>query len=132
LATRVNIPGATGGPLAPTTPAATIWEGRRSGVGRLLASGTRMIAGSDCGTGGIAHSAVIDELVCLRNVGMSAGQALAAATARCADAIGIGSATGRLAPGLRADVLVVDGNPIEDLNALRTPLAVFKSGQRVR
>jgi imidazolonepropionase-like amidohydrolase len=58
--------------------------------------------------------------------------ALAAATGTAADVLRIGSVTGWLKAGRRADVLVVEGDPLRDLQALRRPLAVFKSGQRVR
>jgi imidazolonepropionase-like amidohydrolase len=132
LANRVNIPGATGGPLAPDLAAADFWARRRTDVGRLYAAGVRMIAGSDCGVGLIQHDSVIDEISYLTAVGLSRSAALAAATAESADVLGLGLVAGRLAPGLRADVLVVDGDPLADLSALRRPLAVFKAGRRVR
>ncbi len=40
------------------------------------------------------------------------------ATSGAADALGIADVTGRLRPGLAADVLVVDGDPLADLDAL--------------
>jgi imidazolonepropionase-like amidohydrolase len=132
IAARTRIAGANGGALAPDVSADEFWERRRADVGRLYAAGAHMIAGSDCGVANIPHHAIIDEIACLAAVGMSASAALAAATAQSADGLGLTSMTGRLKPGLRADVLIVEGDPLADLDALRHPLAVFKSGLRVR
>ncbi|MDQ3808721.1 MAG: amidohydrolase family protein [Chloroflexota bacterium] len=129
---RTRIPGASGGRLASDLSASEFWERRRADVGRLAAAGTRMIAGSDCGVPCVPHHGVLDEIEGLALAGLPASAALAAATAAAADALGLTSAGGRLAPGLRADLLIVDGDPLFDLTALRRPLAVFKSGQRVR
>jgi imidazolonepropionase-like amidohydrolase len=100
-------------------------------VGRLHATGTRMIAGSDCGVSHVPHDAVIDEIACLAEAGLSPAQALASATSQAADVFGVASTAGRLAVGLRADVLVVEGDPLRDLGALRRRLAVYKAGRRV-
>jgi imidazolonepropionase-like amidohydrolase len=130
-ATRARLPGALAGALAQGVDAAEFWERRRTDVARLFAAGARMIAGSDCGVGHVPHDSVIAEVGFLATAGMTVGQALAAATTAAADVLGVGGTTGRLRAGLRADVLVVEGDPSRDLGALRRPLAVFKSGQRV-
>jgi imidazolonepropionase-like amidohydrolase len=131
IATRRRIGDADGGPLARESSAADFWERRRSDVRRLFEGGARMIAGSDCGVDNVAHDAVIEEIACLVEAGLSPAQALAAATSRAADVLGIGSSVGRLAPGQRADMLVVAGDPLADLGALRRRLAVYKAGRRV-
>ncbi|WP_371272877.1 amidohydrolase family protein [Streptomyces albidoflavus] len=45
-------------------------------------------------------------------------------TSGAAEALGLGSVTGRVAPGYRADLLVVDGDPLADLRALGGARAV--------
>jgi imidazolonepropionase-like amidohydrolase len=52
-------------------------------------------------------------------------------TAAAAEAIGAGDVAGRLAPGRAADVLVVAGDPMRDLTALRHVLDVYRAGRRV-
>jgi imidazolonepropionase-like amidohydrolase len=131
IAARTRLVGQTGGPLAPDVSAADFWKRRRGDVARLRAAGAKMVTGSDCGVAHIPHDSVIDEIICFTDVGFTAADALAAATSHCADALGIGSVAGRLAPGFRADVLIVEGNPLEDLTVLRRPLAVYKAGERV-
>ena len=59
-------------------------------------------------------------------------EALRTATSEAARALGLEHETGRLVPGLAADVLVVDGNPLEDLAALLRPVLVVARGRIVR
>ena len=91
VAARRQVPGADGGPIARELSAAEIWERRRADVGRLHAAGARVIAGSDCGVTNVPHDAVIEEIACLVEAGLSAAQALAAATSSAADVLGVGA-----------------------------------------
>jgi imidazolonepropionase-like amidohydrolase len=131
IATRLRVGGIDGGPLARELSAADFWERRRSDTERLFKAGARIIAGSDCGVDNVAHDSVIDEVGYLAQAGLSPAQALAAATSQAANVFGIGSNVGRLAEGQRADLLVVAGDPVSDLSALRRRLAVYKAGRRV-
>jgi imidazolonepropionase-like amidohydrolase len=45
--------------------------------------------------------------------------------------LGIESRTGAIAPGLEADLLVVDRNPLEDFRVLYEPLVVVNNGKVV-
>ncbi|MBE3086465.1 MAG: amidohydrolase family protein [Bacteroidetes bacterium] len=56
-------------------------------------------------------------------------QALKAGTYVSALALGIQDYTGTLKPGKIADILVVKGNPVNDLNRLKNILSVWKSGK---
>jgi imidazolonepropionase-like amidohydrolase len=46
--------------------------------------------------------------------------------------VGVGDAAGLLAAGRQADVLVVDGNPLDDLSHLWQIRDVFQAGRRVQ
>ena len=63
--------------------------------------------------------------------GMEPLQAMVAATANGAEALRIPD-VGRIAAGMRADLVVYDADPIEDPTALRQARAVWKDGARVR
>jgi len=63
--------------------------------------------------------------------GMTHLQAIEAVTRVPAEACGIGSTTGSLDVGKEADVLVVRGNPLEDLAAIRDVVAVYLAGTQV-
>jgi imidazolonepropionase-like amidohydrolase len=60
--------------------------------------------------------------------GYPPAEALAAATSVAAQACGLAAEIGRLAPGLAADLLVVDGDLREDVSTLTSPRAVLVNG----
>ena len=59
---------------------------------------------------------------------LTSEQVLRSATSDAAIALGIEAQTGRLTPGLSADVLVTDGNPVTDLSAITRPVMVYCRG----
>jgi imidazolonepropionase-like amidohydrolase len=52
-------------------------------------------------------------------------------TSQAAQACGLGQRKGRIAAGFDADILAVDGNPLEDLAAIRKLRAVYVGGRPV-
>jgi imidazolonepropionase-like amidohydrolase len=62
------------------------------------------------------------------SLGFSHTEALDMATHNAAHALGL-TDTGTLAPGMRADLIVVDGNPLTELDALRRIQHVFTAGR---
>lgn len=100
-------------------------------VRRLHAAGVDILAGSDAPNPGTAHGASVHhELELLVRAGLSPAQALAAATALPARRFGIGD-RGRIAAGMRADLVLVDGDPLADIAATRAIAAVWKNGHRL-
>jgi imidazolonepropionase-like amidohydrolase len=61
------------------------------------------------------------EIARMSSHGLSAAEALTSATATAAQALGLGEHVGTVAAGKLADLLVVDGDPLEDLSLLRDP-----------
>lgn len=97
-------------------------------VRRLAAAGVPLLAGSDAPNRGTAHGAAIHrELELLVEAGLSPVQALAAATSVPAAAFGLAD-RGRIAPGLRADLLLVAGDPTADVTATRGIVHLWKGG----
>lgn len=103
-------------------------------VRQLREAGIPIVCGTDAGIGppkphhvlpyGVARLADIG--------GYSPMEALRAATSAAAQACGVGSRKGRIAPGYEADLLAVNGDPLTDLAALRAVKAVFRAGQQTR
>ncbi|MEZ4281564.1 MAG: amidohydrolase family protein [Myxococcota bacterium] len=92
--------------------------------------GVRFIASSDAGIPGVFHHALVDGLRALqRYAGMRPVDVLRAATCEAARALGLERETGRIAPGLSADLLVVGGDPLQDLSALAGIEAVVFRGR---
>lgn len=108
-------------------------EARFAQVGRLHAAGVPLLAGSDAGIhpakphGVLAHS--VGELV---SSGLDIAHAVAAATSAAASTCGLAEVTGRLRAGLRADLLVVDGDLSAEVLALTRVSDVVLRGRAVR
>jgi imidazolonepropionase-like amidohydrolase len=100
---------------------------------QLRRAGAPFIASTDAGIPGIAHHRLPEALpLFARLAELRPVEALRTATSEAARALGLEAETGRLAAGLAADVLVVDGNPLEDLGALMRPILVLARGRLVR
>ena len=97
-------------------------------VGRLHAAGVPILAGTDAPNPGTAHGVSMHrELELLVRAGLSAEEALAAATAVPVAAFGLAD-RGRIAVGLRADLVLVDGRPDDDVATSRAIVGVWKLG----
>jgi imidazolonepropionase-like amidohydrolase len=97
-------------------------------VRQLKAAGVPLLAGSDAPNPGTAHGASIHrELELLVKAGLSPVEALAAATSVPAKAFKLDD-RGRIAPGLRADIILVKGDPGQDVTATRDILRIWKGG----
>lgn len=107
----------------------TAYANRLRVMARAHERGVRIISGSDAGVGPLKeHGCVIPAVIDLLEAGLRTEQALATATSSAAVACGVDRSTGRLAPGLAADLLVVDGDLRSDLGALQRPTAVVVRG----
>jgi imidazolonepropionase-like amidohydrolase len=95
----------------------------------LHAAGVRIVAGTDAGWRFTPIDDLAMELELLASAGLSAGEALAAATGVTASTLGVADQFGTLTAGLAADVLVVAGNPLQNLSALRDVRLVLQGGQ---
>ncbi|MCC3769363.1 amidohydrolase family protein [Streptomyces sp. UNOC14_S4] len=100
-------------------------------IRRMAEAGVRLVAGTDAGVQrtGFAGS-LAGSLTFYEHLGVPARRVLAMATTEAAEALGIADRAGRIAPGYRADLLVVDGDPVESVGALASVQAVFASGER--
>lgn len=97
-------------------------------VAALHAAGVPVVAGTDFPNPGTsAGISMHREFELLASAGFSPIEALAAATSRPADAFGLDD-RGRIAPGQRADLVLVEGNPLEDVTLARQIVGVWKGG----
>lgn len=100
-------------------------------VRRLHAAGVPILAGTDAPNPGTAHGVSLHgELSLLVRAGLSPQEALAAATSVPAKIFGLDD-RGRIAPGMRADLLLVDGNPLKDITRTRHIAQIWKNGYSV-
>jgi imidazolonepropionase-like amidohydrolase len=91
-----------------------------------------MAAGTDMMAGPPGFDCLPEELAYMVEQGMSATQALVAATRGGAEALGRGDELGTIAAAKVADVIAVEGDPATDIGALRRVRLVMKGGAVVR
>ena len=98
---------------------------------RLVQAGVKLIGGSDCGWSYYPFGDFQGELLALADAGLSSMQAILAGTLNAATALRLQDSTGSIEKGKAADLLLVDGDPVQDLSALRQVTGVFKAGRQV-
>ncbi len=94
--------------------------------------GVAVASGTDAG--GWVHGNNAEELSCLVDAGMSPAQALRAATGAAATCVGLQECVGTLDEGKQADLIFVEGNPLDDISTLeygRNVSLVMKGGDVV-
>jgi imidazolonepropionase-like amidohydrolase len=98
-------------------------------IARAHSAGVRIAMGTDCGVG--PHGTNLDELGMMTEVGLTPVEALHAATGSAAQLLGVDSDLGRIAPGMRADLVVVDGSPNDLLTLTDRVRHVYLDGVAV-
>jgi imidazolonepropionase-like amidohydrolase len=103
-------------------------EAALAAVRGLHAAGVRILAGTDAPNADLAYGEALHaELEMLVAAGLSPVEALVSATSGVASAFRLAD-RGRIEVGLRADLVMVDGDPGRDIRATRRIVAVWKSG----
>jgi imidazolonepropionase-like amidohydrolase len=97
-------------------------------VRRLAKAGVILLAGTDAPNPGTVFGASLHrELELLVRCGLSPARALAAATAEPARVFGLGD-RGHVSVGLRADLVLVSGDPLKDITATRAVERIWRGG----
>jgi len=95
---------------------------------RALASKVKMPMGTDAVAG--AHGQNAREIVVrVNDGGQPAMAAIIGATSLAAQSMGLEKTTGSIAPGLEADIVALDGDPLQDITAVRRVVFVMKGGK---
>lgn len=116
-------------PAAVVAKAVEVAEVHLQSVRRAVEAGVPLAMGTDSGVG--RHGSNLEELPLMQACGMPPEQVLASATSQAAKLCGLQDEAGRLAPGLAADLLVVDGDAC-DLDGLRERVRqVWQRGELV-
>lgn len=103
----------------------------RETVQRALKLGVKIVTGADTGYGPNSVTRVSHEVAAFVEMGMTPLQALQSATIVAAEMLNLTAHVGAIEPGLEADVLVVERNPLEHVGTLDDPLLVVSNGRVV-
>ena len=119
--------------LIPTL--ASLTSGDSSAASRALVNSTRLahqlgvriVFGTDAGV--IAHANNAIEFAALREAGLAPLDAIRAATSNAAAALRLADSVGIVRPGMIADLIALDADPLRDLQVLRNPAFVMARGR---
>ena len=106
-----------------------LMETRDDNIRRAIRAGVKIAFGSDTI---FPHEWAAREFAELVRLGMSPMDAIRTATYNAAQVLGIEDELGTLRPGMVADIIAVDGNPLDDITELEQVDFVMKDGQIIK
>jgi imidazolonepropionase-like amidohydrolase/ABC-type multidrug transport system permease subunit len=116
----------------PETPEVNL-EAAKAALKKSYESGARLVAGTGSGAPLLIHGPALHrELKLWVEAGVPARAALEAATANAATLLGAADRIGFIRKGYEATILLVDGNPVEDIGATERISALVFKGERIR
>ena len=92
----------------------------------LRTPGLKIVYGTDAVAG--AHGRNAEDFVNRVRDGMDPMAAMVSANSLGAEALGMADQIGSIAPGLQADIIALNGNPVQDITAVRRVAFVMKGG----
>lgn len=98
----------------------------QSTFSKAYKKGVKIAFGTDSGV--FAHGKNALEFQYMVEAGMPVAEAIKSATVSAAELLGISTIVGTLTPGKQADIIAVNGNPLEDVSALQEVQFVMKKG----
>lgn len=116
-------------PEASIAKAREVVETHRASFAAAVAAGVKVAMGTDSGV--TPHGENLDELALMVEGGMTPMEAIVASTRSAAELMGLAEELGTLEPGKRADLVVVDGDPLEITTLAGRIDAVYQDGDRV-
>jgi imidazolonepropionase-like amidohydrolase len=102
----------------------------RKNISHAFVSGVKVAFGTDAAV--YPHGLNAHEFAVMVKLGLTPLQAIQAATVNAADLLGWSGRVGSLEPGVWADIVAVDGDPVKDVTTLERVKFVMKGGEVVR
>jgi imidazolonepropionase-like amidohydrolase len=110
--------------------AKTVMPIARKNIAHAFASGVKVAFGTDAAV--YPHGLNAHEFAVMVKLGLTPLQAIQAATVNAADLLGWQGKVGSLEPGAWADIVAVDGDPLNDVTTLERVKFVMKGGDVVK
>jgi imidazolonepropionase-like amidohydrolase len=96
----------------------------------LATKDLKIVFGTDAVAG--AHGRNAEEFIYRVQAGQQPMDALVAAQSRAAESLGLQNEIGAIAPGMQADIIALDGDPLKDITAVRRVVFVMTGGRIYR
>jgi imidazolonepropionase-like amidohydrolase len=93
----------------------------------LATKNLKIVFGTDAVAG--AHGRNAEEFIDRVQAGQDAMDAMVAANTRAAESLNLQNEIGAIAPGMQADIIALDGDPLKDITAVRRVVFVMKGGK---
>ena len=116
-------------PEASVRKAREVVETHHASFEKAVAAGVKVAMGTDSGV--TPHGQNLRELALMVDCGMTPMQAIVASTRSAAELMGLDADLGTLEPGKRADLVVVEGDPLDVATLDHRIHAVYQDGERV-
>jgi imidazolonepropionase-like amidohydrolase len=97
-------------------------------VEEMHAQGVRLLVGQD----GCDPAATLEEMALLKQWGVAEAEIIRGATIYPAEWLGVDDRLGSIAPGKEADILIVDGDPLADIENIKSGFMVVHDGRIVK
>ncbi|MBY7144501.1 amidohydrolase family protein [Virgibacillus sp. NKC19-3] len=94
---------------------------------KAVKQGVKIATGTDCGSPVTPPKYYFDELPIMQEAGMTSMEVIQSSTRIAAECLGLDN-YGTLAEGKKADLLIVDGNPLDDIHVLKNEKSIMKNG----
>jgi imidazolonepropionase-like amidohydrolase len=107
-------------------------KAHQASVSKAHEAGVKIAMGSDTFMGVFSHGQNARELQALVEAGLTPMEAIVASTKTGAETLGLQGQIGTLEPGKIADIIIVDGDPLQDIRILQDPKKirlVMKAGE---
>lgn len=108
-----------------------VMESHQNSFRKAYEAGVKIASGTDAGTPFNKHGDFFTEVRLMVESGMSIKDALRSSTVVASEALNVGQVTGSIEKGKWADLLFVNGNPLENLESLKEVHEVYKKGVRI-
>ncbi|ACB86269.1 metal-dependent hydrolase family protein [Natranaerobius thermophilus] len=109
-----------------------IIEDHVSNFKKAYEAGVNIALGTDAGTPFNEHGKNSFELELMVKHGMDPLEAIKTATYMGAELLGISDKVGQIAPGLYADLLIIDGDPVADIEDIEKIHSIYKMGREIK
>jgi imidazolonepropionase-like amidohydrolase len=102
----------------------------KANFGSAYKAGVKIAFGTDSAV--TKHGENADEFAMMVDSGMTEMDAIRAATVTAAALLEMTDSLGTIEPGKLADIVAVDGNPLDDITALENVSVVIKGGKQIQ